>query len=25
MTELSKQMTDLFADMKRRPFRYIAF
>jgi ABC-type transporter Mla subunit MlaD len=25
MSELSRQMTDLFADMKRRPFRYIAF
>jgi len=25
MTEMSKQMTELFADIKRRPFRYIAF
>jgi ABC-type transporter Mla subunit MlaD len=25
MSALSKQMTDLFADIKRRPFRYFAF
>ena len=25
MTEMSKQMADLLKDMKRRPFRYIAF
>ncbi len=25
MAEMSKQMTELFTDMKRRPFRYIAF
>jgi hypothetical protein len=25
MAEMSKQMTELFNDMKRRPFRYIAF
>ena len=25
MAEMSKQMTDLFADIKKRPFRYIAF
>jgi len=25
MAEMSKQMTELFADIKRRPFRYIAF
>jgi len=25
MTEMSKQMTELFNDIKRRPFRYIAF
>jgi hypothetical protein len=25
MTEMSKQMTELFADIKKRPFRYIAF
>lgn len=25
MGEMSKQMTELFADIKRRPFRYIAF
>ena len=25
MTEMSKQMTELFADIKRRPLRYIAF
>ena len=25
MTEMSKQMTEPFADIKRRPFRYIAF
>jgi ABC-type transporter Mla subunit MlaD len=25
MTEMSKQMTELFADIKLRPFRYIAF
>jgi hypothetical protein len=23
--EMSKQMTELFADIKKRPFRYIAF
>jgi ABC-type transporter Mla subunit MlaD len=25
MAEMSKQMTDLFTDIKKRPFRYIAF
>jgi hypothetical protein len=25
MTELESQMTELFADIKRRPFRYIRF
>jgi ABC-type transporter Mla subunit MlaD len=25
MTEMSKQMTELFADIKRRPFRYLSF
>jgi hypothetical protein len=25
MTEMSKLMTELFADIKKRPFRYIAF
>jgi ABC-type transporter Mla subunit MlaD len=25
MTEMSKQMAELFADIKKRPFRYIAF
>jgi len=25
MAEMSKQMTDLFADIRKRPFRYIAF
>jgi phospholipid/cholesterol/gamma-HCH transport system substrate-binding protein len=25
MAEMSKQMTELFADIKKRPFRYIAF
>ena len=25
MTEMSKQMTELFADIKKRPLRYIAF